>query len=211
MTAPWARRVVGGLSAVLGTTVVLGTVIAMNAVDRSPPDAPPKRAQSFDVAPKKAPPPARKPRPKPRPRKARTPPPPIPTLASSMSGLDLGLFGGAAIDLSQGAQSLLGDTSHVTMTADSVDGLPVPLSQSAPPYPAAARDKGVTGHVRLSLSFDTRGAITDVHIAEAEPPGFFEEVAERTVRQWRFQPATYQGAPVPVSGVELVLNFDLEH
>lgn len=210
MTPTWLRRAFGALSGAAGTVVILWLVIAMNALDRGPREPPPQRAQHFDVQQKKKPPPTSRPRPKPRPRKTNTPPPPIPMLASAVGGLDLGLFGGAAIDLSEGTDALLGDTRDVVMTADAVDALPTPISQSAPPYPSAARSKGVTGHVTLSLSFDAAGRLTGVEILEAEPPGYFEDAAEKTVRMWQFQPATYQGAPVPVTGVELVLDFDLE-
>ncbi len=211
MTSPWLRRAFGLCTSVAGTLGVLILVLVMNDLDRGPPEPPPKKTVAFDVPKTNKKPPARKTRPqKPPPKSPKTPPPPIPTLSSAVGGLDLGLFGPGAIDLSEGASALLGNAGDVVMTADSVDGLPVPTSQSAVPYPAQARARGITGHVTLSLSFDARGALTDVQVVDAQPPGVFEDAATKTVRMWRFQPATYQGAPVPVSGVEITLDFDLE-
>ena len=207
---PLPRQLFGALGSLCGTTAVFGLVLSMNALDRGPPEPPQRAAATFDV-----PSPARKPKPtrrKPPPRRPRTPPktpPPIPTLASAVGGLDLGLFAGAAIDLSEGASALVGDVSEVVMTAESVDSLPVPVARPAVAYPPSARSRGITGHVTLSLLVDARGQVGEVHVEAAEPPGVFDDAAVRAVRQWRFQPATYQGQPVPVR-VEQTLRFDLE-
>ena len=207
-----AQRTAAGLAAsLLGTACVLSLVLAMNAIDRRPEAPPEQRAAVFDVPHKRPAPKPRKPRPKrPPPKAAKRPPPPIPTLSSAVGGLDLGLFGADAVDLSEGANALLGDAGDVVMTADAVDSLPTPTSRSGAPYPPTARAQGITGHVTLSLSFDARGALTDATVADADPTGVFDAAALQTIRMWQFAPATYQGGPVPVSGVELTIDFDLD-
>lgn len=205
------RTAAGAITSALGTLGVLSLLLVMNALDRGPPQPDGERVASFEVPKKRDEPKTRKAPPRrPPPRAQKTPPPPIPALASAVGGLDLGLFGAGEVDLSEGAGALLGDASDVVMTADAVDSLPVPTSRSAVPYPPEARARGIVGHVTLSLSLDARGELTDVSVVEAAPEGVFEEAAERTVRMWRFRPAVYQGSPVPVSGVELTIDFDLE-
>lgn len=205
-----ARRAIGALSSLAGTTGVFGLVISMNALDRGPPPAPEKPATVFEVPQAQKKPPARRKRPPPpQPRTPPKTPPPTPMLASAVGGLDLAGFGGSAIDLSAGAQALVGDASDVVMTAESVDSLPVPTRRGAVPYPAGARSRGITGHVTLQLQIDARGQVTHAEVTAAEPPGVFDDAALRAVRAWQFQPALYQGAPVAIR-VEQTLRFDLE-
>jgi protein TonB len=204
------RHLVGAASSLTGTVGVFGLVLGMNAMDRGPKAAPEAAPVQFDVPPQQKKPPAKKR--KPPPPKRQTPPkapPPTPMLATAVGGLDLAGFGSAAIDLSEGAGALVGDASDVVMTAETVDALPVPVAQGAVPYPAAARSKGITGHVTVALQIDARGSVTRVDLVDADPPGVFDDAALRAVRGWRFQPATYQGAPVAVR-VEQTLRFDLE-
>lgn len=205
-----AQHVVGALSSIVGTVGVFGLVLGMNAVDRGPQAADDKAPVQFDVPPPQKKPPARKR--KPPPPQRRTPPkaPPVtPQLATAIGGLDLAGFGSAAIDLSEGASALVGDASDVVMTAESVDTLPVPVTQGAVPYPPQARSRGITGHVTVAIQVDARGQVARVDLVGSEPPGVFDDAALRAVRGWRFQPATYQGAPVPVR-VEQTLRFTLE-
>lgn len=207
----WLRNGISIGSGVAGGFGVLLLVIAMNRIDRTPKAPPAKKEIAFDVPEERKKPPTRKPRPKPPPKnKPKKPPPPTPQLAQAVGGVDVGLWAGSVIDLSEGTDSLLGDASNAVMTAETVDSLPEPTSQVAPPYPASARNKGITGFVRFSLDFDARGSLTNVSVTESQPPGIFEDAATRAIRQWRFRPATFQGKAVPVSGVEIKLQFDLE-
>lgn len=204
------RLAAGALSGLLGGLGVMLLVVVMNRMDRTPDQVPDAKEITFDV-PEKRKPPTRKRRPKPRPKPTpRTPPPPIPQLSQAIGGVDVGLWAGSAIDLSDGADSLLGDAAGAVMTADTVDSLPRPTQQSAVSYPAAARSRGVEGFVRLRLDFDARGGLTNVAVAESSPPGVFDQAATQTVRMWRFSPATFQGSPVPVNGVEITIEFNLE-
>jgi len=204
------RRAIGAFTSLGGTASVFGLVLTMNALDRGPPEPPEKAAIAFDTPPPPEKPKAKKRKPPPR---KRTPPkaspPPTPMVSTAVGGLDLGLFGGSAIDLSDAAGALVGDASDVVMSADAVDELPLPVARTAPSYPAAARSKGITGAVTLSIQVDAGGKVTDVRVLKSDPPGTFDDAAVRAVRGWRFQPATYQGRPVAVR-VEQRLAFDLE-
>jgi len=204
------RRLAGAITSLGGTAGVFGLVLTMNALDRGPPEPPEKAAIAFDTPPPPEKPKAKKRKPPPRKQaKPNKPPPPTPMLATAVGGLDLGLFGGSAIDLSDATGALVGDASDVVMSADAVDELPIPVARNAPTYPSGARSKGITGSVTLSIQVDARGQVTDVRVTESEPPGTFDDAAVRAVCGWRFQPATYQGAPVAVR-VEQTLSFDLE-
>ena len=204
------RPLVGVVSSVLGTVGVFGLMLSMNAMDRGPKKPPERAAAHFDVAPPpKPPPPKRKVQPKPKPRPSNKPPPPTPVLAAGLSGIDVGLVGGGEVDLAETAGAIVGGAGDVVMTADSVDEVPVPVRRQAAPYPPQARSKGITGAVTLSLLVTPTGEVRDVRVLSAEPPGVFDDVAIRSVEGWRFEPATYQGAPVAVR-VEQTLRFDLE-
>ena len=166
---------------------------------------PAKKEIAFDVPEKRKQAPTRRPQPrKPPPKAAKTPPPPIPTLASAVGGIDVGLWGGSQIDLSDANSALLGEAGNVVMTADSVDAIPSIKRQGSPPsYPAAARARGDEGLVVLLVDFDAAGRITNLEVASSDPPGVFDDAATRFVRGTSFNPAMYQGQPVPVTGVEI--------
>ena len=105
--------------------------------------------------------------------------------------------------------SLIGDTTNVVMTAESVDEPPLPVHRVAPKYPEKARKKGITGNVTISLLVSNTGAVKDTRIVNSQPVGVFEESAINAVRQWRFQPAIYKGAPVAIR-VTLPMSFGFE-
>jgi protein TonB len=204
------RRFFGAVSSVVGTVGVFGLVLTMNGLDRGPPEPPEVKAVSFD-----APPPPKRPdarparKPPERPKTAKQPTPPIPQIAAGIGGVDVGLFGAGAVDLREATDALVGGGSDVVMTAEAVDSLPVPVTRAAPAYPPSARSQGQTGSVTLTIDIDARGQVTDARVTSSSPPGVFDDAAIRGVRGWRFQAATYQGAPVAVR-VEQTVRFDLE-
>ena len=138
------------------------------------------------------------PKPKPRPKRPqRAAPAPLSGLDSSLAGLDFGLpqFDDAELE---GPESLLGETDAAVMTDESADHPPRPVLQTPMAFPAAAKARGITGYVILSLLISPDGAVEKVRIIEAAPPGVFDEVAAAGVQTWRFEPATYRGEPVRV-------------
>ena len=130
------------------------------------------------------------------------------SLDSSLSGIDFGIPGLEASDLGGLQDQLLGDTADVVMTDDSVDPPPRPVYQAPLDYPRGARSQGVQGYVVLSLLISAAGEIERVQVLEAEPSGIFEESAVQGVRNWRFEPAQYQGRSVKVWARQRI-RFDL--
>lgn len=90
-----------------------------------------------------------------------------------------------------------------------VDRMPVPVRKIKPRYPMAARRTGQTGQVLLRLYVDQEGAVREVQVVRAEPPGVFDDAATEAVRKWRFEPAVSGGAAVGM-WLTLPVRFALE-
>jgi protein TonB len=73
---------------------------------------------------------------------------------------------------------------------------PVAIRREAPPYPEAVRAIGIEGTVEVALTVLRDGGVGWVEVVRAEPRGYFEQAAALGVRQWKFQPATKDGATV---------------
>ena len=80
---------------------------------------------------------------------------------------------------------LISDPSYYS--AGQVDVRPEALDEIKPEYPEAADDIG--GVVILVLLIDETGAVKDVTVEEANPPGVFEESAINAFKDARFSPA----------------------
>lgn len=202
-----SRRTLGAmLSAGLGVGLYLLVLVVLSRSARLDPEELPEPTQSFQVR-KDRPTPTRRPRPRPRKRPRPSPAPPAPRLGASLSGLSFGiqsLQGLGAVD-----EALLGELRSVVMTEDSVDMAPEPLSRQAAPYPARARQRGIEGYVHMSLLVTHEGRVEHVEVVESQPPGVFDQAALQAIRQWRFAPATYEGAAVTVR-VDQTLRFELQ-
>lgn len=72
----------------------------------------------------------------------------------------------------------------------------VATAQPSPPYPESARQAGAEGFVELSFVVLRDGRVGWARIVKAQPSGFFESAALEGVRDWRFDPARQDGAPV---------------
>lgn len=135
-------------------------------------------------------------------------PAPFQGLNTSLSGIDLGLFGfddGGINDLDN---TLLGDTGNVVMTEDLVDEPPKPVSTGAFRYPPSAKKQGIRGYVVLSVLVDIDGSVDQLQVLESHPSGIFDNAALQGVRAWHFEPAKYQGETVKVWAKQKI-RFDL--
>ncbi|MDX1296571.1 MAG: energy transducer TonB [Sulfurimonadaceae bacterium] len=192
-----------------GAVMVLTVLVVMNRFVSTPEKDNEIKTASFDVQKITKP----KPKPKPKPKKKeskpkRAPQAPLPTIGSSLSGLDLGIPAfemGAMDDL---GKSLLGDMQDVVMTADSVDVAPKASQRTPMQYPKKARAAGVQGYVTMNLLISEQGNVEKVKVLESQPQGVFDDVAVNGVRSWKFQPARYQGNNVKVWAKQKV-RFDL--
>ena len=198
----------------LGTLGVMALMVWMNTFSVTPEKAPVKEAVAIQVAPPPPKPKKARPAPKPKPRQAkrtarpRTPPP---SLATGLSGIDLGM-GTAPTGAVKGlGDALIGDPGkNLVMTEDAVDSRPRRVRCPPAAYPQSARAQGVKGHVSLRLLIGAGGNVERVKVAESDPPGVFERGAIKAMEQCRFEPATYQGQPVKVWARQRV-NFTLAH
>ncbi len=203
-------RLVSGVAfMLLGSVTVIGTLLMINNLAKGPDDVETTTSTSFAVEKKVEPPPPRvRPRTPPRQQRARPTAPPMVSLDTNLSGIDFGIPGLTASDLGDMKNELLGDTDNVVMTDDSVDSPPRPTFQAPVAYPRTARAQGVQGYVVLSLLISAAGEIEKVQVLEAEPAGIFEQAAQEGVRNWRFEPAQYQGRNVKVWAKQRI-RFDL--
>lgn len=210
-TFVWVRRGMGVLGVVVGlsaTSLVLDLMRHI-AAEKKPDTA--TKVVSFDV-PSSSKPPPRSPTSRPKAassnRASKAAPPPSAAFAPGLAGMDFGLPGlSGALD--EATRSIVGDVSQTVMNEDAVDVAPRPTSRVQPDYPARARASAITGFVTLSLRVGADGAVQDVRVLEAQPSGVFEAAAIDAIKQWRFEPAQYQGAPVAVR-VRQTLRFELE-
>lgn len=76
--------------------------------------------------------------------------------------------------------------------------------QTAPVYPAQARQDGITGTVRLNVVIAKDGTVHNLQVVSGPPP--LVAAALQAVRQWEYQPVLLIGNPVEVT-TTLRVNF----
>ncbi|MFM9865517.1 MAG: energy transducer TonB [Micropepsaceae bacterium] len=64
-----------------------------------------------------------------------------------------------------------------------------PLSQPQPIYPRRALEAERQGVVRLRITIQPDGSVSDAVVIEARPSGWFENAALDAVKRWRYQPS----------------------
>jgi protein TonB len=74
---------------------------------------------------------------------------------------------------------------------------PAAIRRVEPRYTGTARKVGIEGTVVLSLLIDTDGRVTDITVLRSLPFGLSQNAVE-AVRQWLFEPCTFNGEPVRV-------------
>ncbi|MBY6204783.1 energy transducer TonB [Halomonas denitrificans] len=192
-----------------GSALVIGTLLMINRLAEGPESVDVASQTEFAVERKPEPPPPRvERREPPKPQRRAQQAPPMVSLDSSLSGIDFGIPGLDSTGLNDLQDQLLGDTDNVVMTDDSVDAPPRPTYQAPVEYPRTARARGQQGYVVLSLLISAAGEIEKVQVLEASPAGVFDQAAIEGVRNWRFEPAQYQGRNVKVWARQRV-RFDL--
>jgi TonB family protein len=76
--------------------------------------------------------------------------------------------------------------------AASSHGVPRKIADRAPVYPAAARERGVSGVVIVQLLIDTRGEVAAAKVIRSVPE--LDEAAIDAVRHWKYTPTLLNGA-----------------
>jgi TonB family protein len=87
-----------------------------------------------------------------------------------------------------------------TIPAKATDVRPV-KSRVAPVYPEIAKRMRITGEVRLTVTVDPEGKVTEVKSVSGNR--MLSSAAEDAVRKWRFEPGSGNFT------VEITLNFAL--
>src|ERR1700733_209792 len=62
-----------------------------------------------------------------------------------------------------------------------------------PVYPESARNRNIGGWVDLTFLVGVDGAVSEVAVVGAQPPGTFAQAALDAVRRWRYQPVIRDG------------------
>jgi protein TonB len=62
-----------------------------------------------------------------------------------------------------------------------------PVKKVKPVYPREAEQQHIQGSVKVRLSVDLEGNVTDAQILSADPPGVFDEAVLTAVRQYKFK------------------------
>jgi TonB family protein len=81
------------------------------------------------------------------------------------------------------------------------------LKKLEPSYTEEARAEKIAGTVLLQIVIDPNGTATDIQLVKGVGFGLDEQAVE-AINQWRFQPGTRNGVPVPVQAT-IEVNFRL--
>ena len=81
-----------------------------------------------------------------------------------------------------------------------------PLLAAEPEYPAAARERGVQGHVDVEFTVNAAGTVENAHVVASEPRATFDSAALAAVARWRY-PAAPDRAP---ETVQKRIDFNLD-
>jgi protein TonB len=82
---------------------------------------------------------------------------------------------------------------------DTYDEGPRPVKTEPPHIPQEARQRRITGVVRVLVLIDERGKVEDAEIVESIP--VLDEAALECIRKAEFEPATRNGEPVPTYAI----------
>ena len=94
-------------------------------------------------------------------------------------------------------------------SASLVEAVPNYRSNPLPEYPLLARRKHWEGVVWLLVDVSPEGSVDDLQIEETCGHRLLDRAAVRSVKRWRFSPATRGGLPVS-SQVRIPVRFRLE-
>ena len=73
---------------------------------------------------------------------------------------------------------------------------PQRLEYVAPKFPAATRNRGMSGWVELEFTVRAAGSTGDIVVTNSSPRRTFDNAASLAVAQWRYKPLTRDGKPI---------------
>ena len=89
-----------------------------------------------------------------------------------------------------------------------LDRVPHARVQMPPDYPAALRQAGITGTVRVEFDVDTTGRVTAARVLHSTNREF-DDATIRAVLRWQFEPGKRHGRAVPFR-MAIPVDFHLE-
>ena len=197
----WKRMAVSIVSMIIGTVVVLFSILLINSYSEGPKEEKKKGSTSFEVKKQQ-----KKKKQKRKMIRRRLKKKKVSKSLKSIAPATGGFAGGVDFGLPEFAmdtdaiisKDITDDVKDVVMTSETVDIKPVAGERIAAQYPERARRKGVTGYVVFNILISETGAVENIRILESSPSGVFEESAKAALKQWVFEPAIYQGKKVRV-------------
>jgi periplasmic protein TonB len=88
------------------------------------------------------------------------------------------------------------------------DVKPAKMIHSVPPvYSSLARSQHISGDVKIDALIDVNGRVTSMKVISG--PALLHQAAMEALRQWKYQPATLDGKPVPMH-LTITLQFRLQ-
>jgi TonB family protein len=98
-------------------------------------------------------------------------------------------------DATDPALASVGGTAQLQVAPRALAGHPV--SKAAPTYPAAAKQRGVQGTVRIAATIDKDGSVHNLLVVH-DPDADLSKSALDAVSKWQYRPYLLDGAPVEV-------------
>ncbi len=83
------------------------------------------------------------------------------------------------------------------------------LTSVRPAYPSKAQKNAIEGSVDLEFTIAENGAVRDITVRAADPPGVFEQAAISALSQWRYQPLVRGSGPI-AQRAHIRIRFALE-
>ena len=116
---------------------------------------------------------------------------------AARSWLDEGAaIGYAAPEASAARRDLDAALAQQAFLANVVNANQLDLVKSVPPvYPRKAEQNGIEGWVELDFTVADSGAVEDVAVHAANPPGVFDQAAVGALLQWRYKPVLRDAKP----------------
>jgi protein TonB len=78
-------------------------------------------------------------------------------------------------------------TSDATTILSDKQVIDTPVSKPPCRYPKRAEDAEREGFVRLTITIQPDGSVSDIEIVNASPPGWFEEASKQCVSRYRYK------------------------
>jgi TonB family protein len=85
-----------------------------------------------------------------------------------------------------------------------------PIHRVNPDYPEAAAMCGIQGWVAVSYSITSEGGVVDPSIIESYPEGFFDAAVLKAIAQWKYAPASDNGAPTQNREAKVLIRLQLD-